>query len=138
MSTLLRCACLAFLASAPNLCYALELIEIVTKERAAELGLVVRAHAAGPDAIQIELEFPAAGELKDYSSVALEIREGKKLLLSLALREEPAKPGMVAVGFAVDRARLPQLTLKVVTRAQDGRIGHVLRMNEFVDLANLH
>jgi hypothetical protein len=67
---------LVFLAATSSLCSALESIEFVTPARAKELGLEVRAHAAGPQAVRIELEFEAKGELQNYSRVAFEMYDG--------------------------------------------------------------
>jgi len=127
-----------FLAATSNICSALEDIEIVTKERAKELGLDIRAIAAGPQAVRIELEFEAKGELQNYSRVALEMNEGDKLITSSTLKEEPAKPGRIFVGFAADRASLNKFELKVVTQESPrSRSGHVLRVHEFVDLTKV-
>jgi len=127
-----------FLASTANLGFALEEIEIVTPARAKELGLEIRAHAAGPDVVRVELEFEVKGELQNYSRVALEIHDAEKLISTSTLREEPAKPGRIIVGFAADRATLNKFTLKVVTQdSPRSRAGHVLRIHEFVDLTKL-
>lgn len=104
------------------------------------LGLEIRANAAGPDAVRIELEFETKGELKDFSRVALEMRDEGKFLLSSTLREEKSQPGRVVVSFAADRMKLDKITLKVVVeypRPALGRAGYVLRVKEFVDLEKL-
>jgi hypothetical protein len=54
--------------------FAMMEIEIVSVDRAKELGPEVRANAAGPDAVRVELEFEPKGALKDYNRVDLEIR----------------------------------------------------------------
>ena len=126
------------LVATSSLCYALESIEFVTKERAKELGLEIRAHAAGPDAVRVELEFETKGELKDYSRVALEMQDEGKLLLTSTLREDKSPPGRVVVSFAADRAKLDKITLKVVVQySARTRTGHVLKVKEFVDLEKL-
>ena len=139
MPAILRFSILPLLlAAVPSLCSALEDIELVTKERAKELGLEIRANAAGPDTVLVVLEFETKGELKDYSRVALEIHVGEKLVASSTLREEEGEPGHVAVNFAADRARLDQFTLKVVTQVSPRtRTGDILRMKEFVDLTKI-
>jgi len=50
------------------------------------------------------------------------------------LKEEESKPGRVVVSFAADRAKLDQFTLKVVTQSGLERIGHVIRVKDFVEL----
>ena len=85
MKTILQTLAVAvLLVVAPSWSYALESIEIVTKERAKALGLEIRSNAAGPDAVRIELEFAIQGELKDYHRVALELHNGEKLLATLS------------------------------------------------------
>jgi hypothetical protein len=130
-------ALIFLVATTPNRSYALELIEIVTKERAKTLGLEIRSSAAGPDAIRVELEFEIKGDLKSYHRVALEMHEGDKLLASSTLKEEESKKGHVIVSFAADRAKLGQFRLKVVTLNDDGRNGHVIKVKDFVDLEKL-
>ncbi len=125
---------LAILLVAPNVCFALIEIELVSKDRAKALGLEIRSNAAGPDAVRVELEFETKGELKSYSRVDLEIQDGGKLLSSSTLREEKSKPGWVVVGFAADRSKLDTITLRVI--AQPGTmIGYEIRVKEFVDPA---
>jgi hypothetical protein len=139
MSTILKFSVLTFLlVGIPRLCYAYEPIEFVTQERAKSLGMEIRANAAGPDAVRVELEFETKGELKDYSRVALEMQDEGKLLLTSTLREDKSQPGRVVVSFAADRTKLDKLTLKVVVQySARGRTGHVLRIKEFVDLEKL-
>ena len=124
----------ALLVIAPNWSFALESIEPVSKERAKELGLEIRSHAAGPGLVRVELEFETKDELKSFSRADLEIRDGDKLLVSSTLREDRPGPGRVVVSFAADRADLGKITLKVV--AQPGertRIGYEVRAKDFVD-----
>jgi hypothetical protein len=110
-------------------------IEVVTNERGKELGLEVRANAAGPDVVRVELAFATKGELKDYSRVDLELREAGKLLSSSTLREEPTEPGRVVVGFAADRKQLEKMTLRVVVQhSPRSRTGYDIPVNDFVDL----
>ena len=139
MRMILQFSALAILfAVAPNGSYAVEEIEIVTKERAKALGLEIRSNAAGPDAVRIELEFAIQGELKDYHRVALVLQNGGKLLATSTLKEEEAKAGRVVVSFAADRAKLEQFTLKVVTQISPRtRTGHVIRVKDFVELDKL-
>ncbi|MGI8980265.1 MAG: hypothetical protein ACR2FY_13650 [Pirellulaceae bacterium] len=136
MKTLLKPSAVTLLVVVfPSLCCALESIEYVTKERATALGLEIRSHAAGPDAVLVELEFETKGELKEYSRVALEMHDGERLLLSSTLREEKSPPGRVVVSFAAERTMQDKFTLKVVTQhSPRTRTGHVLRIKEFVDL----
>jgi len=88
------------------ICLAMMEIEFVSPQRAKELGMAVKANAAGPDAMRISLEFPAAGELKSFSRVDLEIMDGGKLQLSASLREEKTNDGHVIVSFAAARDQL--------------------------------
>lgn len=125
-------------AVSPNHIHALEEIEKVTKERAKTLGLEIRSKPAGPDAVRIELEFAIVGELKDYHRVALELHDGEKLIATSTLKHEESRPGRVVVSFAVGRASLERVTLKVVTQGGTRtRTGHIIKVKEFVDLQKL-
>ena len=121
----------------PGVCLAMMVIESVSKARAKELGLEIRARAAGPDAVRVELEFEAKA-LPGYSRVDLEIHDCGKLLSSSSLREDAAKPGRVIVSFAADRTKLDQMTLRIVTGVGTLRMtGHDIPVKEFVDLDKL-
>jgi hypothetical protein len=54
------------------------------------------------------------------------------------LREEKPNPGRVVVGFAVDRAQMDKVTLRVVTESSERtRTGYDLRVKDFVDLTKI-
>jgi hypothetical protein len=134
----MRIAALALvLVISSPLCFGMMSIELVSPQRAKELGMVVKANAAGPDAVRISLEFPINGDLKSFSRVDLEIMDGGKLQLSASLREEKTNEGHVIVSFAVARDQLDKLTLRVVTGVPRDMVGHDLRLKELVDLKNL-
>jgi hypothetical protein len=64
VKTLFRSLALTILlAVMPVPCFALRQIGIVSKKEAQELGLELRATAAGPDAAWLELKFRPEGEL---------------------------------------------------------------------------
>jgi hypothetical protein len=126
-----------FLALTPNPCFALWDLEIVSKERANELGMEVRSTAAGPNHVQVELEFKAEGELKNFSHVDLRFGKGDNLAVTAPMREDRSKPGRVAVNFTADRTQLDKLTLRVMVPFRDGGAGgtvHELRVKDFVEL----
>jgi hypothetical protein len=136
VKTILNFSAVSFLALAlPSFCCALEDIDVLTKERAKELGLVIQSNPAGPDAVRVVLEFGPKGELKNYKRVELAMYEGGRLLMSSTLREEEAKPGHVVVSFAADRKKLDQIELKIVVQyGPRSRTGYVLKLTEFVNL----
>ena len=122
------------LLALPGLAWALEEIETVSPERAAELGMIVRAKAAGAAAVGVELEFPTTGELTKFARVELSMREGKKTLFFTELKEEKSPAGHTIVRFLTDRSRVPQITLRVVTQDGLSRVARELAMKDFVDL----
>jgi hypothetical protein len=114
-------------------CLGMMSIEFVTRARAKALGMEVRTVQAGPRDLRVELEFEIKGELKDYTRVDLEIKNGNKWV-SASLQEEKAKPGHVLVSFAADRASLDQITMRVVTRPGEREMtGYDLRIKDFVE-----
>ncbi len=135
MKSVLNIAAVALLISVPSECFALMSIENVTRERAKELGLQIRANAAGPDTVRVEMEFEIKGELKNFSRVDLELHDGGKLLMTSTLREDKSKAGRVVVSFAADRGKFDQITLRIVTQSSArSRTGHDVRVKYFVDL----
>ena len=139
MKTILRTSILMFLllaASSP--CFALRRIGIISKQEAKELGLEIRATAAGPEAAWVELEFKPEGKLKDFQHVELDIREGEKLLVSYAaLQEQRPTSGRVLVRFMADRAFLSKITLTVVTGFASNYNGNEIQLKDFVDLEKI-
>lgn len=64
-----------FIVVAPNSCFADWGIENVYKERAKELGIVVRSEPTNHKQVMVNFEFQTAGELKDFKQVDLQIGE---------------------------------------------------------------
>ncbi len=119
-----------------NTSFALWDHEIVSKERARELGMEVRSTANGPGHVQVELEFKVEGELKNFSHVDLLLRKGDDLVVRAPLHEDRSKPGHVAVTFTADRTQLDNLILQVEVPFRDGGAGgtiHELRVKSFVE-----
>ncbi len=132
-------AAAVFLVVAPGVCFALWDTEVVSKERARELGMEVRSTAAGPNHVQVEFEFTVEGELKNFSHVDLRFGKGDNLEVAAPLREDRSKPGRVTVTFTANSAQLDKLTLRVMAPFRDGGAGgtiHELRVKDFVEVKN--
>src|SRR3954454_24327982 len=101
MKLTLNIAVLALLfAIAPSVCFALREVTPLTTAEAKKLGIEIRAKAAGPDAVWLELEFKPDGNLKEFTHVELKMTEGEKfLVLSAELRETRSSSGNVVVSF---------------------------------------
>jgi len=124
---------------APSRCFAMANRVDVSKARAKELGMEIRSNAAGPAAVWVELEFETKGELKSFSRVDLEFRDGGKFLVTSSLKEDRSKPGRVIVSFAADRANLDKITMSVLVQpAPRDMTSYEIRVSSFVDLENLH
>jgi hypothetical protein len=119
-----------FLALTPNPCFALWDIEIISRERAKELGMEVRAMAAGPNHVQVQLEFKAEGELKNFSHVELRLDKGA---VTAPLRDDRSKPGIV-VTFTADRMQLEKLSLWVMVPGTLGGTVYDLQVKDFVEM----
>ena len=157
MKTVFMIAVLAVLLVNPGVCFALWETELVTKDRAKELGMEVRTKAAGPNHVQVELEFKPEDKLKDFSQVDLRLDQGDNLTLTATLREavppivlklrtegdnptltatlreDRSKPGRVAVSFTADTAQLDKLTLRVIVPFLAGGTVYELRVKDFVE-----
>ena len=124
-----------FLAVTPS--FALLSVGYVTKAQAEKLGLEIRAKAAGPEAVRVELAFKTEGPLRGFSRPSLANRIELRLdggvvdrsRLTAALREDRSKAGRVAVSLTVDRSQVERVNLWVV-RAIDGT-ADVIRLKGF-------
>lgn len=124
-------------------CFALMGISNVSKDEAKEMGMEVRVKSNGPNEAWVELEFKAAGKLKDFSHVSLEIRDGEKFLLGwTALKERRTDSGGVAVSFLANRAYLDKVTLRVAVNVGTPvpgqgveKGGYDLHLKDFVERA---
>jgi hypothetical protein len=124
--------------AAAHTCLAEIGVEHVSKERAKKLGIEIRLKGNGPNEVWLELEFKAEGDLKDFSHVSLEIREGDKLLIGWApLKGEPDASGRVHVGFMANRDFLDKVTLRIMTGRPRDMTGHDLRVRDFVELGKV-
>lgn len=140
MKSILNIAVLTFLLAAAPLCFALREIAPLNAAEAKAMGIEVRAKAAGPDAVWLELEFKPDGKLKEFTHVELKMTEGEKsLVLSTALRETRTASGSVIVTFTASRAYFEKIALSVVMHSpgEAGDHTYQLRMMDFVDLKNL-
>jgi hypothetical protein len=112
-------------------------VENLTRDRAKELGIELKAKANGPREAWIELEFKPEGQLKEFQHVSLEIRDGDQFLLGWTpLEAKPTGTGSVVVRVMANRAFLGKVTLRIVTGATDD-VGRDLRIRDFVDLEKL-
>jgi hypothetical protein len=133
----------ALLAGAPGSCFASWSFGPISRERAKELGIEVRSQAGGTNEVTVGLEIKVTGERKmpegwNLSRVELQIKQGKKQLVSTILREYHPKPGQVEVSFTADRAQLEAITLRVWVDQGVGGVIHELRMKDFVELERGH
>jgi hypothetical protein len=137
-------AALAVLLVVPGVCFAMWDIELVSKDRAKELGMEVRSEPVSPTRVRVDLEFKTEGEFKNltsdkaagqnYGSVELCIGLRDDPLVTAPLREDRSKPGRVVVSFTVDPAELDKLSLRVNVPETLGGSIYELRVKDFVEL----
>ncbi len=127
-----------FIAAVSFQCLAMRSVGTLTKKEATEMGIEIRASAAGPEALWLQLEFKPEGKLKAYDHVELEIDDGGKLLVAYAaLGEKRSSSGAVVVGFMASRAYVGKITLSIITGFPSNFSANQLRMKEFVDLSKI-
>jgi hypothetical protein len=135
---ILKITILTFLfMAASSRCFALREIAVLTKKEATEMGIEVRAKAAGADAVRLELELKPEGKLKDFTHVELKVTDGdKSFVFSTELRETRTSAGNIIVAFTASRAWFEKTTLSVVQHSPREAGDHTceLRMKDFVDL----
>jgi len=66
--------------------------------------------------------------------VAMEMRDGPRLLLSTILRDDRAGSGRATVGFRAARSELGKLYVRVMADEGLGSIGYKIRVRDVVDL----
>jgi len=133
MKTAFSIAALAVLLVAPNPCFALWSVAIVSKERAKELHMEVRSERAGPTHVRVELDFKVEGPLKNFNRVELRFGKGDNPPLTAPLQEDRSKSGRVVVSFHVSRADLDKVNLWVMVPESLGGTAYVLRVKDFVE-----
>ena len=109
----------------------------VSKERAAELGVELRARAGGPEHAWIELEFKTEGTLAKFKHVSIEVPDGDELALGWTpLKDRRTSSGSVMVRLMGSRKFLEKVTLRIV-HGDLGSRGLDLRIKDFVDFEKL-
>lgn len=129
--------CLLVVGSNP--CFALKTTLAVNKEDAEKLGIELRAKAAGPDAVSLEIDFKAEGNLKDFTHMELKLEDGQQFVFSGLLHGVRTDSGNVIVRFSTRRSYIESSTLSVVMRSPGEAGDHTLklRMSDFVNLEKL-
>ncbi|MGZ4971396.1 MAG: hypothetical protein ACXWDN_01450 [Limisphaerales bacterium] len=117
-ASILICA-LVFLTS--SRCFALVIIETVSKEQAAkDFNATMRAQMVGTNQVGVWLEFAPKGKLKTFSSVQLEIMSGEQTLVSATLAPLKQTEDDVVIYFMTDPAHLPASKLTVFYKTSGG------------------
>jgi hypothetical protein len=112
-------------------------IEIVSKERAKELGIEVSVRAAGPDAAGIEMTFEPRGDLRNFLRVDLSIQNGDKLVLHSTMKEQKNQSGKITVYFAVARDQIDKCTLRIVSGQPGDLSGSDVPLKDFINAQNI-
>jgi hypothetical protein len=121
---------------APGRCFGLWEIAEVTPQEAKELGLEVRAIAAGPEQVRIEMEFKSDGVLKGFDRVDLRVEEADHQVTA-PLKEERTAAGRVMVSFSADRKQVDKINLWIMIPQPLGGVAYEVRMKTFVDLTKV-
>ncbi len=110
---------LIFLAT--SRCFALVMIETVSREQAEkDFGASIRTEAVGTNQVGVRLEFVPKGKLRTFSSVQLEITSGERKLVSATLAPLKQTPETVVVYFSTDPAYLPGSRLTLYYKISSG------------------
>jgi|GEM_PF-1083087 len=113
-------------------------IGILTKEKAKEWGLTVKAHKNGMAGIAVTVEFKMQGELKSFNRAELQVWDGKKYEVLVPVMVVHPTPDSVSVTFSGDPAFLAKSQLMIILSEppMDGS-GYEMQVKEFVDLAKV-
>ena len=128
-------ALLLALCLLPARCLAEYLVADVSREQAKELGIRVRTHPSANQDLQVEVEFRAAGRMKEFRWADLELAHDGKRLVTAALQPRKALPDQpedtTRLEFTIFPAALPDasVTLFVADQALGGT-GYRLKMKD--------
>lgn len=137
MKTIPFLAVLILFVAPPSTSMALISVGEVTRERAKELGIELRAKPGGPKHAWIELEFKPEGRLAKFQHVSLEIADGDQLGLGWTpLKDTRTDSGSVIVRVMGSRAFLEKVTLRIV-HGDFGGTGEDVRIKDFVNFEEL-
>jgi hypothetical protein len=138
--SLLVLALFLLLCTLPGRCFALSEIMDVSKKRAKELGITVRSRPSANHDVWVQVEFKAAGAMKEFRWADLELRQGEKRLVTAALmpkkptQESPSESKLLE--FYIDPAALPNSTVTIFVYAEPlSGIGYRLQMKDFLPQA---
>jgi hypothetical protein len=110
---------LMFLAS--SRCFALVMVETVSREQAAkDFGATISIETVGTNQVGVRLEFVPKGKLQTFSSVELEITSGEHKLVSATLSPLKQTPETVVVHFSTDPVYLPGSRLTLYYKLSSG------------------
>jgi hypothetical protein len=103
----------ALLLFASSRCFALMIVETVSKARAKTMGVTISGKVVGTNEVGVWLEFAPKGKLQGFSSVTLEITSGQRKLVSATLSPLKQTPDSVTFYFSTDPAYLRTSALQV-------------------------
>jgi hypothetical protein len=118
----------------PARCFALVEIEDISKERAKQMGIDVRVKRSANNDAWVQVEFRAAGPLKEFRWADLEVTQGEKRLVTASLMPRRPAPDSVLLEFYGDPAALMNASVTIVAY-NDPRtgIGYRLQMKDYLD-----
>ncbi len=112
----------------------------LSKEKAKEMGIVMKARKNGDAGIKVWLEFKQEGVLEAFTYGELRMNdEDGKHLLSAMLRENPVhhqqSKEITSIAFSLDPAELEKCSFWVVCyQSIQGDVGFILKVSDFLDL----
>lgn len=113
-------------------------IGILTKEKAKEWGLTVKARKNGMAGVAVTVEFKMQGELKSFNRAELQVWDGKKYELLVPVQAAHPTPDSVSVTFSGDPAFLAKSQLMIIlSEPPEGGTGYEMQVKEFVDLEKI-
>jgi hypothetical protein len=116
-------------------CLAMISVELVSKERAKELGVTFQTNTNGAAGIQVRMEFKAEGELKKITYIEVQIGEGEGRIMSAALPVFYSTPEKGVVSFSAFPAYLPGSSLMIVVyHGPKGDVGYRFKVKDFIEL----
>lgn len=112
---------------------ALDLLKNVSKEEAKQLGIVVTAKPRDSGDVWVQVEYKAAGPMKEFKYTHLRLAKDGKRLVSASLQPVKPTPDTMRFDFYVDPAMLPHATVTIVVWSDPlTGTGYVLKMKDYL------
>lgn len=112
---------------------ALAVLEDVSKDRAKQLGIIVRSQPSANDDLMVIVEFKKQGDMRGFRWADVELRRKGKRVISSAIQPRTTDKDSVRLDLYMDAAAIPDTTVTIFVYNQPrSGIGYRLKLKDFL------